>query len=531
MKPFFFGQIVKAAIGPATPTLSLGGPAPAAAPVTSGTNAYRPGVSAGRGGAPSQPAQPNMLQRVLAQGGGNGWKAPGNPGAPAMGPSNTPPGATPINPNAQGGGGGVMGAINRMLPTPTAPYAAGGMGGVASTGAGTQKPLSLEEAGRQINATRQRYSRGDGAVAPTPKRLEIAPQTRIKDDPTFRMPKEVNHTAQSTWSAKKPPINATPAAVTQSAPAPMHPSDQAKMIRDQMNQRRRDAAFGRGTFGKDEEAKMMAQHEALIAQSNKMRNDPNYKPNPASTNPRDQADALRMQLNRDRSAAGGEVPQAGRVMNQVNQLSRQWDNMPAGKVPGATPINPRVQPGQPMPAGPRPAAPSGLPAPMIAKTSAALTPFEFGQRLKEAFVFMGPGALAGMATAPAGQQDLAIGRGALRGAGTGLGVGTGAVAGGVGGAGLGAGLGALLGAMSNMRKPYSGVPMSLGERMGAGASAGIPVGALAGIVPGAIYGGYKGNMATKALLDKSAPLDDEPKKEKKEPKKEPKKEHDSDDDE
>jgi hypothetical protein len=390
--------------------------------------------------------------------------------------------------------------FEKALPTPSPAYAAGGMGGVASTGAGATKQISLEEAGRQINATRQRYSNGDGAVAPTPKSVMMAPQTRIKDDPTFRMPK--------TPGKPQTPVDAQPVSKTTGPDlSTMHPSDQAKMLREQLNQKRRDVAFGRGSFAPGEEAKLMAQHEALIAQSNKMRNAPGYMPDAKSTNPRDMADRARLQLNQQRSAAGGEVPQAGKVMNQVNQLSRQWDNMPASKIPGASGINPRPQ-ARPMPAGPAPASPrQTTPPPMfVNKTGAAVSPFEFGLRMKKAF--MGPGALVGMATAPKGQEDLSIGRGALRGLGTGMGVGTGAVTGGVGGGLLGGGLGALVAALNVNAKNRFGRSMSLSERAGEGFGAGAPVGALAGILPGAVYGGYKGNMATKALLDKTAPMDE-----------------------
>jgi hypothetical protein len=201
--------------------------------------------------------------------------------------------------------------------------------------------------------------------------LNIAPQTRIADDPTYRAPKEVNRTAQVTWEANQPavakpqtPVSAQPASTQSAAPAApsaMHPSEQAKLLREQMNKRQRDAAFGRGTFSPQERQKMMAQHEALIAQSNKMRNAAGYQPDAASVNPRDVADRARIQLNKQRSAAGGEVSQAPQVMRQLNQLGRQYDAAPA-----------QTQPQPPM----------GVPAAnlqnMVAKTSAASSPFMFG---------------------------------------------------------------------------------------------------------------------------------------------------------
>jgi hypothetical protein len=119
--------------------------------------------------------------------------------------------------------------------------------------------------------------------------------------------------------------------------------------------------------------------------------------------------------------------------------------------------------------------------------------------------FMGLGALAGMATAPnKEEEDLSIGRGALRGVGTGLGVGTGAVTGGLAGGLGGAGRGAILGALAR-------TDPRLSQRMGVGASQLGSLGMLAGGLGGAIYGGYKGNKATKALLDKTAPISEKKK--------------------
>lgn len=128
-----------------------------------------------------------------------------------------------------------------------------------------------------------------------------------------------------------------------------------------------------------------------------------------------------------------------------------------------------------------------------------LTPLEFGQYVKTAMrkqaIVEGIGGLAGMATAPEGQSDLAAGRGALRGIGTAVGGLSGGVLGGLGGGALGALLGAML------------------RREGLGpsnhAATGMTLGALAGGLGGAGYGAYKGNKATKALLDKAAPLDEE----------------------
>lgn len=128
-----------------------------------------------------------------------------------------------------------------------------------------------------------------------------------------------------------------------------------------------------------------------------------------------------------------------------------------------------------------------------------MTPFEFGQKVKTTMrkqaIVEGIGALAGMATAPKGQSDLAAGRGALRGVGTAVGGLSGGALGGLGGGALGA----LLGAMIQRR--------GLGPSNHAGT--GMALGALAGGLGGAGLGAYKGNKATKALLDKAVPLDEE----------------------
>lgn len=131
--------------------------------------------------------------------------------------------------------------------------------------------------------------------------------------------------------------------------------------------------------------------------------------------------------------------------------------------------------------------------------------------------FMGIGGLAGMATAPEGEEDLSIGRGALRGAGTALGAGAGAGIGAIGGAGIGSIGGGLLGALAgalSKRRFGQTFGQAVGGGMAGGAMAGGGLGYLAGIPAGAIYGGIKGNKATKALLDKTAPIGEKKKKDK-----------------
>jgi hypothetical protein len=280
------------------------------------------------------------------------WKPPGStPSMPA--PASPEAGRTPF----QAGVAQLTGQTPPLSPGLSPMQQIGDAAGTAFAGAFPSKP-------------------GNSGL----DNLNIAPQTRIADDPTYRAPKEVNRTAQVTWDANQPAVakpqtpisaqlastqSAAPAApaapVAPAAPSAMHPSEQAKLLREQMNKRQRDAAFGRGTFSPQERQKMMAQHEALIAQSNKMRNAAGYQPDAASTNPRDVADRARIQLNQQRSAAGGEVAQAPQVMQRLNQLGRQYDAVPA-----------QTQAQMPM----------GVPAAnlqnMVAKTSAASSPFMFG---------------------------------------------------------------------------------------------------------------------------------------------------------
>jgi hypothetical protein len=132
--------------------------------------------------------------------------------------------------------------------------------------------------------------------------------------------------------------------------------------------------------------------------------------------------------------------------------------------------------------------------------------------------FMGVGGLAGMATAPSKEEeDLSIGRGALRGVGTALGAGAGAGLGAIGGAGIGSIGGGLLGVLAgalSKRRNGETLGQAMGGGLAGGAMAGGGLGYLAGIPAGAIYGGIKGNKATKALLDKTAPISEKKKKNK-----------------
>jgi hypothetical protein len=224
--------------------------------------------------------------------------------------------------------------------------------------------LSLAEAGNQVNqAMRSNIRNGFSGPRATPaQQIQMAPQTRIADDPTYRAPKPAPSKPQT-------PINATPAAMQ--GQQEMNPSDRAKAIFAQVNQRRRDAAFGRGTFSSAEEKALMDQGNSLLNQSNTMRNAPGYKPDAKSMHPRDQADVVRQRLNSMRSSAGGEVPQSGQMMRQLNQFNAAADAMPAPKMPGGLMI-----PGRPSQRpSPMPMQRSPMQEPMMAKASTA---FRFG---------------------------------------------------------------------------------------------------------------------------------------------------------
>lgn len=97
------------------------------------------------------------------------------------------------------------------------------------------------------------------------------------------------------------------------------PSDKAKAILKDLNERRRKAG------GEVPEApQMVAEANRLLAESNKQRNAPGYKPGPMS-NPREQAQALLQKLNADRMEAGGEVPHSQKVLAEVRRLQAMAD--------------------------------------------------------------------------------------------------------------------------------------------------------------------------------------------------------------
>lgn len=262
------------------------------------------------------------------------------------------------------------------------------------------------------------YNTGFGAPAePVAARPPVATQSGPK--PSFMDINLGPSAAKPPMTQTRPakPVNATPAAMQQQE---MNPSDQAKAIFAQVNQRRRDAAFGRGAFSAADEKAMMDQGNKLLNQSNTMRNAPGYKPDVKSMHPRDQADRLRIQLNQQRSAAGGEVAQAPQVMRRLNQFNAAADAMPAPKMPGNMMIPGRPSP---RPTGPTPMQRPATPEPMFAKRSMAdLTPYAFGGAVKKAF--LGPGLVGaglGALTSPEGHRSEGAYRGAAKGTGTGLG--------------------------------------------------------------------------------------------------------------
>lgn len=194
--------------------------------------------------------------------------------------------------------------------------------------------LTLEEAGRQVNDTRKKNSSGAGNRVRSATQMQMAPQSR---------------------PAPKPP--AAPPAAPAAAPAGMpageaaftdqfkrqylaregkradagvggyDPRAQAQMLIEDLNNRRRRAG------GEVPEApQMIAQINELLAKSNQARNarTPQQAQAYSAKTPNDphaRAQALIADLNERRRAAGGEVPDAQRVMAEVSRLQVQGDQM------------------------------------------------------------------------------------------------------------------------------------------------------------------------------------------------------------
>lgn len=94
---------------------------------------------------------------------------------------------------------------------------------------------------------------------------------------------------------------------------------QARELIDRLNQMRRDAG------GEVPEApQIMAQVKRLQAMGDQLRNAPDYRPSD-SGDPHQQAQMLIQDLNARRRQAGGEVPDAPRVMAEVRRLQAMGD--------------------------------------------------------------------------------------------------------------------------------------------------------------------------------------------------------------
>jgi len=101
---------------------------------------------------------------------------------------------------------------------------------------------------------------------------------------------------------------------------PVSPRDQAQALIAQLNQMRRAAG------GEVPEAqKMMAEINRLMAMSNQSRNAMTPQQAQGSKDPHIQAQALIAQLNQMRQKAGGEVPQAQQMMAEVRRLQAMGD--------------------------------------------------------------------------------------------------------------------------------------------------------------------------------------------------------------
>jgi hypothetical protein len=98
------------------------------------------------------------------------------------------------------------------------------------------------------------------------------------------------------------------------------PRDQAQALIAQLNQMRRDAG------GEVPQARQMMQEiDRLMALSNQQRNAMTPKQAQGSSDPHIQAQALIAQLNEMRQQAGGEVPQAQQIMAEVRRLQAMGD--------------------------------------------------------------------------------------------------------------------------------------------------------------------------------------------------------------
>lgn len=112
-----------------------------------------------------------------------------------------------------------------------------------------------------------------------------------------------------------------PAPKVEASPAPeVSPRDQAQALIAKLNQMRRQAG------GEVPEAQQMMQEiNRLMALSNQQRNSMTPQQAQGSKDPHIQAQALIAQLNQMRQQAGGEVPQAQQIMAEVRRLQAMGD--------------------------------------------------------------------------------------------------------------------------------------------------------------------------------------------------------------
>jgi len=112
-----------------------------------------------------------------------------------------------------------------------------------------------------------------------------------------------------------------PAPKVEAPPAPeVSPRDQAQALIAKLNQMRRQAG------GEVPEApQMMQEINRLMAMSNQSRNAMTPQQAQGSNDPHIQAQALIAQLNEMRQRAGGEVPQAQQIMAEVRRLQAMGD--------------------------------------------------------------------------------------------------------------------------------------------------------------------------------------------------------------
>ena len=127
-----------------------------------------------------------------------------------------------------------------------------------------------------------------------------------------------------------PPVPATPDVPEPSAPKPDY-SYQARVLANQLNAMRKKAG------GEVPEAQAMVQEiQRLLDMANAERNAPEYE----ETLPADyhaQARMLLKQLNEMRAQAGSEVPQARGIMAEVERLQAMGDAQRSGQAPMADP--------------------------------------------------------------------------------------------------------------------------------------------------------------------------------------------------